>query len=200
MDNAFGGLDSLLTAGGSMVLPILLASLWSVAMLVDGTWQARRARTRLDVLPLIDKKGLNPDELRGADPVTMLFRWRLENPQASANDLRDRRDVIFAGIERRYSWLSTLAAISPLFGLLGTVFGMIKIFHIVSVTKPSNPIAALSGGIAEALVATAGGLIVAVIASLGYHFLTNRFAAIESDTERWLTKSGGRSEEPRVAR
>jgi biopolymer transport protein ExbB len=199
MDNAFGGLDSLLGAGGSMLLPILVASIWSVAMLIDGIWQSNRAGSRLAVLPLIDKKGLSVDELKGVDPVTSLFRWRLENPQASPADLREARDRIFAGIERRYSWLNILAAIAPLFGLLGTVFGMIHIFQIVSVTKPSNPIAALSGGIAEALVATAGGLIVAVIASLGYHFISNRFAGIESNTDAWLSRSSGR-EETRLGR
>lgn len=201
MENGFGGIETILTAGGSMVIPILLASIWSVSMLIDGLWQARRASTRLEVLPLIDKKGLNPDELRGNDPVTTLFRFRLENPQATLAELRDMREHVFAKVERRFSWLSTLSAIAPLFGLLGTVFGMIKIFHIVSVTKPTNPIAALSGGISEALIATAGGLIVAVIASLGYHFLTNRFASVEADTERWLTKAKARpTEDPRIAR
>jgi biopolymer transport protein ExbB len=200
MDNAFGGLDSLLSAGGSMLVPILIASVWSVAMLFDGIWQSNRAGSRLSVLPLIDKKGLSVDELKGADPVTALFRWRLENPQAPLTDLREARDRIFAAIERRYSWLNVLAAIAPLFGLLGTVFGMIHIFQIVSVTKPSNPIAALSGGIAEALVATAGGLIVAVIASVGYHFIANRFAGIEANTEAWLSRSGGSREESRLGR
>jgi biopolymer transport protein ExbB len=199
MDNAFGGLDTLLGAGGAMVVPILLASIWSVAMLADGLWQSNRASSRLAVLPLIDKKGLSVDELKGADPVTALFRWKLENPHAPLSELRDARDRIFAGIERRYSWLNLLAAIAPLFGLLGTVFGMIQIFRIVSVTKPSNPIAALSGGIAEALIATAGGLIVAVIASLGYHYLANRFAGIEANTEAWLNRSSSR-EESRLGR
>jgi biopolymer transport protein ExbB len=199
MDNAFGGLDTLLSAGGAMIIPILVTSVWSVAMVVDGVWQSNRAASRLAVLPLIDKKGLSVDELKGADPVTALFRWRLENPQATAGDLREARDRIFAGIERRYSWLNLMAAIAPLFGLLGTVFGMIKIFQIVSVTKPSNPIAALSGGIAEALVATGGGLIVAVVASLGYHFLANRFAGIEANTEAWLSRTSGR-EETRLGR
>lgn len=200
MYNAFSGFGSLLAAGGAMVVPILLSSVWSVAILIEGAWLARKARNRLDVLPIVDMKGLNLNDLRGRDPVTAIFRWRVENPQASAKEAIEVNARLFSAAERRFSWLNTIAAIAPLFGLLGTVFGMISIFHTVSASKPTNPIAALSGGIAEALVATAGGLIVALIASVGYHYLSNAFSAVEADTEAWLTLAPKRQEEPRLAR
>lgn len=127
-----GGWVSYLQAGGSMVAPLLLASVVSVGLIIELTWTLSQAK-------------------RGAS--------------------RENGDTWLAAIERRVSWLGLIAAIAPLLGLIGTVFGMIRIFHQVSLEQPANPIAALSGGISEALVATAGGLIVAVIAAMGQHSL-----------------------------
>jgi biopolymer transport protein ExbB/TolQ len=81
--------------------------------------------------------------------------------------------------ERRTSILSIVASIAPMVGLLGTVFGMIKIFNQVSVQKPTNPLEALSGGISEALFATAGGLIVAIVTGFFHHFLTMSLDSID---------------------
>ena len=82
-------------------------------------------------------------------------------------------------IERKTSILSIVASIAPMVGLLGTVFGMIKIFNQVSIQKPTNPLEALSGGISEALFATAGGLFVAIITGFFHHFLTMSLDSID---------------------
>jgi biopolymer transport protein ExbB len=76
-------------------------------------------------------------------------------------------------LERFLNTLGTIAAISPLLGLLGTVAGMIKIFQVVSVQGNSN-FSLLSIGIAEALVTTAAGLTVAIPSLLFYRYFQGR--------------------------
>jgi biopolymer transport protein ExbB len=91
--------------------------------------------------------------------------------------------------------LSTAAQIGPLLGLLGTVLGMIRSFLVFAVAPDPTP-TQLSTGISEALVNTAGGLIVAIVAYLGRSILRNRAEAILAETDRireflpsWLTEA-----------
>jgi biopolymer transport protein ExbB len=93
-------------------------------------------------------------------------------------------------LERFLNTLGTIAAISPLLGLLGTVAGMIKIFQIVSVQGNSN-FSLLSVGIAEALVTTAAGLTVAIPSLLFYRYFHARVdelvVRMEQETLNWST-------------
>jgi biopolymer transport protein ExbB len=92
--------------------------------------------------------------------------------------------------------LSTAAQIGPLLGLLGTVLGMIRSFMVFAGSVDPTP-TQLSTGISEALVNTAAGLIVAIVAYLGRSLLRSRAEAILSDVDRvrealpsWLTEAG----------
>ena len=76
-------------------------------------------------------------------------------------------------LERNLPMLSTIGNITPLLGLLGTVFGMIKAFQVVSVVGVGNP-EALAGGISEALLTTAFGLSVAIPTIVAYNYLATR--------------------------
>jgi biopolymer transport protein ExbB len=69
--------------------------------------------------------------------------------------------------------LGTIAAVSPLLGLLGTVTGMIRTFKAITVAGVGDP-TAMAGGIAEALITTAAGLIIAVPALMAYRYLRGR--------------------------
>ena len=95
---------------------------------------------------------------------------------------------------RGLSTLATIAQIAPLLGLLGTVFGMVRAFLVFASTTNPTP-SQLSTGISEALVNTAGGLIVAIIAYFGRNFLRARADDIALHAERarevlpaWLTE------------
>ncbi len=80
--------------------------------------------------------------------------------------------------------LSTVASITPLLGLLGTVTGMIKVFHVISIKGVGNP-GALAGGISEALITTAAGLVVAIPALVLYNYFykrANRFILYMENT------------------
>jgi biopolymer transport protein ExbB len=76
-------------------------------------------------------------------------------------------------IEKGLSWLALIASIEPLLGLTGTVTGMIKAFMVIEKSISVSP-SMLAGGIWEALITTAAGLLVAIPIHLGHHYLENR--------------------------
>src|ERR671911_107049 len=76
-------------------------------------------------------------------------------------------------LERFIGTLGTIASLSPLMGLLGTVMGMIRTFNAITTSGIGNP-ASLAGGIAEALITTAAGLAVAIPATIAYRVLRGK--------------------------
>ena len=86
-------------------------------------------------------------------------------------------------LERRISALAAIAQIAPLFGLLGTILGMIGTFQLWSQGGNYATPAVLAGGIWQALLTAAAGLVVAIPAHLGRHFLSGRVRALVQDME-----------------
>jgi biopolymer transport protein ExbB len=86
-------------------------------------------------------------------------------------------------LERFLNTLGTIAAISPLLGLLGTVTGMIRTFKAITVAGIGNP-AAMAGGISEALFTTAAGLLVAIPALVAYRYLRGRVGELVIQMEK----------------
>ena len=85
-------------------------------------------------------------------------------------------------LERRMTWLATIASTSPFVGLFGTVMGVVDAFHGLG-TAGSGTLRAVAPGIAEALITTAAGLFVAVPAVVAYNQLTARIRVIASATD-----------------
>jgi biopolymer transport protein TolQ len=86
------------------------------------------------------------------------------------------------GLERRMSWLATIASTSPFVGLFGTVMGVVDAFHGLG-TAGSGTLRAVAPGIAEALITTAAGLFVAVPAVVAYNQLSARIRVFASATD-----------------
>ena len=78
----------------------------------------------------------------------------------------------FELLDRRLALLGTIANASPFVGLLGTVIGIIRAFHSISLSSGGGGMAVVAGGISEALVSTAAGLGVAIPASMVYNYFT----------------------------
>ena len=76
-------------------------------------------------------------------------------------------------MEKNLNTLGTIAAISPLIGLLGTVVGMIKVFAAITTSGVGNP-ETLAGGISEALITTAAGLVVAIPSVIFYRYFRGK--------------------------
>ena len=115
----------------------------------------------------------NSGEIKGLLPAQLeVLRLVLEKEEG------DERD----GLTRGLLWLAIFATASPLLGLLGTVIGVMNSFIGVASAGSSN-INAVAPGIAEALVATAGGLVVAIPAAIGYNYLTGRLNLFMGELE-----------------
>ena len=95
----------------------------------------------------------------------------------------EERDILQAGLV----WLSVIAVVSPLLGLLGTVLGVMHSFLGVTATGAAN-IGSVAPGIAEALVATAFGLVAAIPAAIAYNYFVTRLNAFSSELEGFASE------------
>lgn len=186
---------NLIEAGGWLMAPILACSLAATIIIFERLLALRRAR----VLPKqlvqtlrgwVERGAINQSDvavLPLASPLGRIVAAGLASRGYSREIVRERiedtgRHVVHE-LERFLNALGTIAAISPLLGLLGTVAGMIKIFQIVSTQGNSN-FSLLSIGIAEALVTTAAGLTVAIPSVLFYRYFHARVDELVVNIER----------------
>ena len=82
--------------------------------------------------------------------------------------------------------MSTIASAAPMIGFLGTVIGMVKAFWEMANAGNNIDVSLLSGGIYEAMITTVGGLIVGIIALLGYNYLVTRVDKIANEMESFI--------------
>lgn len=201
----------LIEAGGWLMAPILACSLAAATIVVERLLALRRARVLPErlvaILRLWAERGLagrrDVDSLPLDSPLGRIVAAGLSYRGRGREILRERiedtgRHVVHE-LERFLNALGTIAAISPLLGLLGTVAGMIKIFRVVSVQGNSN-FGLLSVGIAEALVTTAAGLAVAIPSVLFYRYFRARIdelvVQIEQETLELIDLLDAEASEP----
>lgn len=163
----------LIVKGGVFMYPIIFCSIVALAVFLERLWVLRRKH----ILPqaFIRKVGelLRQQKVSEAlflcqgdtSSISNIFSAGLKNigrgmwlVKEAVEDRGGREAVI---LEKRVGILATIANLTPLLGLLGTVSGMIKTFNVISIQGVGDP-AALAGGIAEALITTATGLCVAI--------------------------------------
>jgi biopolymer transport protein ExbB len=188
-------------AGGWLMAPIIACSVIAVAIVLERLWTLQRKRVLPANLERQVAQWIQNNEL-DAQRVQLLYQ---SSPlgQVLASGLAYRhatRDVLKEAVEdagrhvvheleRFLNPLGTIAAISPLLGLLGTVSGMIRAFTAITSQGVGNP-TVLAGGIAEALITTAAGLIVAIPALIAYRYLRGRIDAlvvmIEKESIRFI--------------
>jgi biopolymer transport protein ExbB len=186
-------------AGGPLIWPIILCSIAAAAIVLERLWtlQDRRVLPReltQKVWQLIEANQINDKVIQALEqnsPLGRVLAAGLANRHRSREVMMERledtgRHVIHE-LERFINALGTIAAVSPLLGLLGTVIGIIRAFNAIQAGGMGDP-RALSGGIGEALVATAAGLIVAIPALLAHRALRSKVdnivIAIEKDAIR----------------
>lgn len=167
---------------GGFVLPLILTSILTGALLLEQSWYSYLAGRRIKRLHLRPEQW---DRLWGMDVVSRMLRSLVQNHYASEDVQKRDMDLIYTHFERRILWLNTVGAVAPMLGLIGTVSGMIRIFSTISESQVKNPLQQLSGGLSEALYATGGGLIVAIVAALGYHLLNARLEAVGKEMTSW---------------
>jgi biopolymer transport protein ExbB len=183
-----------LVKGGIFMYPIILCSIVALAVFFERLWVLRRKH----ILPedfIHNVKGLLQKQKiaeavflcqSDTSSIAKIFLAGLKSTQRGmwlvkeAIEERGAREATI--LEKNVAILSTIANLTPLLGLLGTVSGMIKTFNAISVHGIGNP-APLAGGIAEALITTATGLCVAIPTLVCYRFLKDKAGALIFEME-----------------
>jgi len=185
----------ILIAGGWAMVPILLCSAVALAIILERFWSLRRKNVvpvelGEEVRSWARTRKLDPqhiEALRTNSPLGEILASALSVRLRSREIIKERvedtgRHVVHR-LEKYLNTLGTIALISPLLGLLGTVFGLIKMFFAVMVSGVGDPLK-MAGGIGEALVCTATGLCVAIPAYFFHRYFRGRVMGYVVDMEQ----------------
>lgn len=186
-------------AAGWPVWPLVLASVISLAIIGERAWSLRsNVVVPPDLLPKVVQEfrqnGVDPmmlARLSTGSPLAQVFAAGLKNvkstPQVMKEAIDDAGRAVAHDLERFLNTLGTIASISPLLGLLGTVIGMIEIFGSQAPTGGSNPVV-LAHGISIALYNTAMGLIVAIPSMIFYRYFRSKVDSLIVEMESQAVK------------
>ena len=172
-------------AGGWLMLPILLCSVIALAIVGERFWSLQQKRINPATLVsqvwqwyksdnLTDQ---NIEALAKSSPLGRVLAAGLVNRhhprEIMKESIEDTGRQVVVELERYLNTLGTIASITPLLGLLGTVIGMIKVFAAITSFGVGNP-GVLAGGISEALITTAAGLSVAIPSLIFYRYFRGK--------------------------
>ena len=167
------------------MIPILACSVIALMVCIERTWVLRRtAIAPTSLLPEIEasiqSNGYIDDdllELLDQYPSGKILAAGLRKTEygidAIKNTMEETANMVIFDLQRYLTLLGTIASISPLLGLLGTVIGMIQVFTKLVISGGGDP-SQLASGISQALVTTAFGLGVAILALTGYRYFMRR--------------------------
>jgi len=182
-------------AGGWVMVPIIVCSVLAVAIIIERLWtlQDKRVVPRnlaKEVWALVKADNLTHQHiqtLHDSSPLGQIFAAGLNNRhrnrEVMKESIEDTGRHVVHELNRFLNPLGTIAAITPLLGLLGTVIGMVNVFAAITTHGVGDP-GVLAGGISEALITTAAGLCVAIPSLIGYRYLRGRIDALVVEMER----------------
>jgi biopolymer transport protein ExbB len=172
-------------AGGWLMVPIILCSILALTIIAERLWALRRSQVVPGGLGVqveewaarheLDRRHI--EQLRSGSALGRVLAAALVNRHRPRELMKEAvedtgRHVVYR-LERFLNTLGTIAGISPLLGLLGTVIGMIKVFSSILEHGVGNA-NVLAGGISEALITTAAGLTVAIPSYFFYRYFKGR--------------------------
>lgn len=172
----------LVIAGGWIMIPILLCSIAAFAIMAERMWSLRRRHIiPTDVLAHVwqtwqksQSSTATMQSLKDSSPMANILVTGLENARLGRELMKQRIEEaashVIHDMEKFLNTLGTIAAIAPLLGLLGTVIGMIKVFSAI-VVHGSGDTGVLAGGISQALITTAAGLVIAIPSLFAHRYL-----------------------------
>ena len=189
----------LLQAGGLLIWPILLCSILALAIIIERMFALKRRNVSPlgltdSVGKLLMRGGISPRaiaEIEGNSPLGRVLAAGLKISHQHRVVIKET--VEEAGrhevheLEKHLQTLGTIAAITPLLGLLGTVIGMIKVFSAITIFGVGDP-QALAEGISEALVTTAAGLSVGIPSLMFHRYFRGKINELAVDMEQQAVK------------
>lgn len=186
-------------SGGYLMAPIIICAIIAMGIILERFWTLRQKRVIPEDLTSqvwgwvkqdkLDQKQIQT--LYQGSALGQILAAGLINRNRERTVLKDAiedtgRHVVHE-LERYLEMLGTVAAVTPLLGLLGTVIGMVKVFTAITTHGVGNP-TVLAGGIAEALITTAAGLTVAIPALIGYRYYRTRVDTLVVNMEKEAIK------------
>ena len=189
----------LLKAGGWIMFPILLCSVAAFVICIERSWTLRRTRITPKHLVAqvwgwiknnqLDRARLK--KLKASSPLGEILAAGLVNHAHGRSTMKESIHeagrLIVINLEKYLNTLGTIAQITPLLGLLGTVIGMIRVFTVITVQGTGDS-GALAHGISEALITTATGLIIAIPTLIFHRHFERRVDELVAEMEREALK------------
>jgi biopolymer transport protein ExbB len=187
------------SAGGWMMYPLLISSILAIGIIAERFWSLQSKRIAPPELitqiwqwlrfDQVDKQHIAA--LQNSSPLGQILAAGLVNRNSSREitkeNIEDIGRHVTLSLEKNLNTLGTIAAIAPLMGLLGTVIGMIEVFAVITTEGVGNP-ETLAGGISEALITTATGLLVAIPTLIFYRYFRGKVNHLVVDMEEQAMK------------
>ena len=178
---------AIIIKGGIVMIPLLACSLISLALTIERFvfWAKLKTKDVLDQILSLVEKGEFEQALKlgknSSQPIARVLAAGIahRNP-APAKAMEALAQAEIPVLKSRLGVLDTIVTLAPLLGLLGTVVGMIGSFDVMSEAGMGQP-HAITGGVAEALIATATGLLIAILTLVSYNYFT---AKVEREMDR----------------
>ncbi len=188
---------SFILQGGIVMFPLILCSILALAIVFEKLITLKKSKIiREDVLDILSHIQ-NREDVKMAvsfcenkeGAFSNLVKLSLSSIHLPVAEIRElvsdqgRQEIRI--LERGLNLLGTVASITPILGLLGTVLGMIKVFQVISIEGVGDP-SSLSGGISEALITTAAGLTIAIPTLVFYNYLSHKAESLVLDMEKHI--------------
>lgn len=184
--------------GGWIMIVLALLSVVGVYIFIERFTTLRKAVKQNPRFMQCVRDNVKDNDIKSAmnycmnedTPIARVVERGLKNINLTAPAIREGLDnsanIEVAALEKGLPILSTIAAVAPMIGFLGTVTGMVQAFWEMANAGNNIDISLLSGGIYEAMVTTVGGLIVGIVAIFAYNFLVIRVDKVQNDLENGI--------------
>ena len=186
---------TIMAKGGPLMWFILISAILAIAIFFERLFHYHRAQIHTDdfvkgILNSLKRGNVKEaiDTCRDtAGPVAQVVMAAVLNHDRSRDEIReavqDTARTEVTRLERNLPILVTIAQVAPLIGFLGTVWGMIRVFMVIEITATTTA-GQLAGGVWQALLTTAGGLVVAIPSYIAYNYLVSRVQNLVLDMEK----------------
>ncbi|MBI2027534.1 MAG: MotA/TolQ/ExbB proton channel family protein [Deltaproteobacteria bacterium] len=193
-------MTELFSKGGVLMWPLLACSILAVAVVIEKMMRLRKNKIMpefflQEVEALVEKRKIADAQAlcrQNSSSLAHIVLRALDSFGLGRDVIKDRIEEsgkkVVAQLEKGCNILGTVVSISPLLGLLGTVFGMIKVFQVLSSRGVGGDASGLAGGIAEALITTAAGLSIAIPTLVAYRYFTGKIEKIVLTMEEQTLK------------
>lgn len=187
-------LFSIILKGGIIMIPLAFLLLLTIYVMVERLLIISKASKKNATLISSIKEMINSSNLANArnmcknvnTPESIMLEQGISRIGQSMTEIREAMDkagaVELSRLEKNMSILNVTGRIAPMFGFIGTIIGVIKIFYDISLAKTVE-IEVISTGLYEKMITSGGGLVVGVVAFIAYHWLNARIDKIAHHME-----------------